>query len=478
MPKFEFPIGLPQFTTEEFEKRKADHIAKYGYVINVPAFSDIIHLGFDTPPNEAELELYRKKKWDELSKRRRSEIANYQRKKRDAYLRMLATPTPGWLQNIGSALNFLDDVNDALGTAALLARFTARLLPKAAGRLLTGPAGWALLGAEIVGFLSSLITVPIAPIKGKRMMHDVVNKNPFSKKAAVARARKLRRTWPTKGEIIEALQTTDQMFGIGICLGPIIGNIQDLASGLVRSALGQKVTVRYTGPPVLPWMVPGYLGQKAAQALLTEPDIIDDETYSRTVAAAYATTQTMNPYMEDRNPLDKVDGLQHMIIKPQNPLSPSTMLLLEEEGIDYRNVIGYPQINKKEATYEELWDASADKITDTFHKFTNRNKNTHLGLMTSQMVNDCAESYLALAEGPENVVLDYDDVEKVCHKLLNAGYTLSTATTPEQNQRFAQWVYSDPIGILNLLPMHISARAYENSGVVWIHESKFPHLSK
>ncbi|GAI72800.1 unnamed protein product, partial [marine sediment metagenome] len=175
MPKFESPVQLPKFTDDEWEKKKADHVSKYGYTINVPAFNDIFHTSLTTPPSKPELDLYKDKKIDDLGKKRYDEIQKYQAKKRDHYLRMISSPAPGWAQNIGSALNFLDDANDALGTLAMVARFTARMVPRAIGKILMGPAGWALTAAEIVGFVGNLAYAPVTALQGKRAMHDLTS---------------------------------------------------------------------------------------------------------------------------------------------------------------------------------------------------------------------------------------------------------------------------------------------------------------
>jgi len=476
MPKFESPVQLPKFTDDEWNRKKADHVSKYGYTINVPAFNDIFHTSLTTPPSKPELDLYKSKKIDELGKKRYDEIQKYQAKKRDHYLRMMSSPSPGWAQNIGSGLNFLDDLNDSLGTLAMVARFTARMVPRAIGKILMGPAGWALTAAEIVGFVGNLAYAPPTAKQGKRAMHDLTSRNPFSKKAAVRRARKLRLTLPTKGEIIEALQTTDSMFGYGICIGPLLGFAQDIIFGAYRVATGKKVIVKHAPIQYPTWMKALSPGIFALQAILPGNPVIDDDTYERAVMTSYAISQVMRPWILEWNPLDQVDGLQNAIIPAKPVIQPSTLMLLEEEGIDPRSVTGYPQINKREATFEELWDGSAEQTTNAFHAYADRNKHNYKGWMTAQFVSDIGQNMLALAEGDDAVVLDYDPVEKACHKMLDAGFVIYPTPTEAQINAFVTWIQTDTIFALSLQPFQFPRESRKRTGLDWIQESLIQHL--
>lgn len=474
---YEFPVKWHKFTTAEFDAKKAAYIAKYGYTVHVPAFDDILHFDLTKTPTEDELISYKAKDVDALGQIRFNEIKRYMQKKRDSYLRMMGSPSPRWMKNIGSALNFLDDANDTLGTAAMAARFTARLVPRAISKLLMGPAGWLLTGAEIINVVSQLAYTPMTAMMNKRALHDLTSRNPFSKQARVARASKLKKLYPTKGEIIEGLQTTDNIFGLGLCLGPIMGFIQDLAFGTYRVATGH--TVKASVPPMypVPWMGPMYEGLWAVQALLTENPVIDDDTFARCTMASYASIQLMRPWILEWNPLDEVEGLQYVIKDAPPIVQPPTLYLLEEEGIDPNTVRGFPQTDTPSATYEQLWDASADKIVDCFHGFAARQKNTYLGWMTAQYVSDIAEMSLANAEGEEQVLLSYDPVEKVCHKMLDSAYKPYPLPAPTAFQSFSDWVNADPAWVLSLRPQDLADYSIRATGVQWLHQSRIPPQS-
>ena len=245
MSRYGFPVKFHRFTTEEFDRKKADYTAKYGYSIQIPGFSDVFHLGLDQPPSDAELAKYHKDRPGELSVHRWEQIKAYKAKKKQSFLRMMSSPQSTWQQNIGTAMTFIDDVEDTLSTAAVVARIAAHMLPKSFGKIIQGPAGWALLLADICNIAMALSRAPMKAVGLKPGFHKGLASNPFSKKAALKRAKKLRAHGISKGELIEALQVTDNAAGVGLCLGPIWGLAQDIAAGMYRVATGKKVTVHW-----------------------------------------------------------------------------------------------------------------------------------------------------------------------------------------------------------------------------------------
>ena len=148
--RYEFPVKRHRYTTEEFTRKKAEYVAKYGYTMTIPGFSDIVKFDLTTPPSEAELKLYRKKDIKALGSHRYNQIKKLMQRKKESFLRMMGSPNPEWLMNIGTNMTFLDDINDSLGTLAVITRTFAHVLPKTVGKALLGPAGWALTAADIV----------------------------------------------------------------------------------------------------------------------------------------------------------------------------------------------------------------------------------------------------------------------------------------------------------------------------------------
>lgn len=438
MGRYQFPVKLWRFTSEEFDKRKADHVAKYGYNINIPGFSDIIKLGLDQPPTEEELSKYRPADPGELSVYRWKQIKAYKQRKKDSFLRMMASPSPTWMQNIGSAMTFLDDVNDTLGTLSMVLRIAAHMLPKALGKILMGPAGWALTAAEIANVGMTLSRLPIRAVAVKTKLHKGLGLNPFSKKAKVSRAAKLRRIRPGKGEIIEALQTTDNICGVGLCLGPIVGLVQDVIFGTYRVLTGKSVTVSTPYWPMAPHEQLGLNVFKAVQQLWTGGQELTDDDHTRALLAANMATQIAWPLIQSWHPVDNISNINNIELQAPLPKDPTTLAIFAEEGIDPRKHRGFLSTNREFSTPIDLWDSAEPMIDDSFHEYCDRNKHNLKGFMTAETGVETIQNLYALIEGEDQVELDYSHTEKALHKMFDNGYRFHEITTSEQLACFAQ----------------------------------------
>ena len=225
----DFSGFFPKFTTEEFEKRRQDYQKKYGTTVNIPGFGDVIHI---TP--KARISAEERAAHIYALKRGLPSPLTYEQQqtlkyKKFRFLKALASATPAWLKTYGSVATTLDNVEDALVTIVVLGRIAVRIAPRLMGKLVSG-LGWVLLGSDILNAvnLASYLTLTKRGCKGHP--ESLAEKNPFHAKAAANRATKLKRAIPTFGEILEVLQTTDQLFGVGVCLGGLMGLVWDTAS--------------------------------------------------------------------------------------------------------------------------------------------------------------------------------------------------------------------------------------------------------
>lgn len=236
----DFTGFFPKFTTEEFEQRRTAYQAKYGTTVNIPGFADVIHLapkakitaeeraahlwatkrGLPSPLTPAQLETMKYKKF--------------------RFINALASATPGWMKTYGAVATVLDNVEDGLITIVVLGRLIVRIAPRLLGAFIS-KMGWLLLGSDILNAVN-IISWASAMRGGCKGLHGSwQEKNPFHAKAAARRALKLKRTIPTFGEILEILQTTDQLFGVGVCLGGIMGMVTDTASRAFSPAYWQEL---------------------------------------------------------------------------------------------------------------------------------------------------------------------------------------------------------------------------------------------
>lgn len=440
MGRYQFPVKLHRFTTEEFTKRKAAHVAKYGYTVNIPGFSDIIKLGLDQPPTEEELSKYSSKDPGELSVKRWEYIKAYKLKKKESFMRMMASPSPNWMQNIGTAMTFLDDVNDTLGTLSMVARIAAHMLPKALGKILMGPAGWALTAAEIANIGMTLSRLPMKAVNLKANLHKGLGLNPFSKKAKISRAAKLRTLRPSKGEIIEALQTTDNICGVGLCLGPIMGLANDVVFGLYRVVTGKRVDVSAPGWGLAAHEQLGLNVFKAVQQLSTGGQELSDRDHTKVWIAANLAIQVAAPLIWSWHPIDKIDPVNNIELRAPWPRDPTTLAIFAEEGIDPRRHTGFLSWNRQWATPLDLWDSAEPKINASFHEYCYRNRHNLEGFMTAETAVESTQYIYGLTEGEDQVELDYSHTEKAIHKMFDNGWRFRPLTSPQQLECFSQKV--------------------------------------
>ncbi|MBA7494736.1 hypothetical protein ES702_05313 [subsurface metagenome] len=430
MGKYTFPVKWHRFTTEEFDRRKAEYNAKYGYSIYIPGFYDIVKMEIVSPPTEEELAKYRPDRPGELSPFRWEQIKAHKKKKRDSFLRMMASPTPTWARNIGTAMTFLDDINDTMGTVAVIARFAMKMFPKVFGKVLAGPAGWALLIADICNVAMTLSRLPLRAVTIKTRMHRGLELNPFSKKAALARAKKLRRHGISKGELIEALQVTDNVMGAGLCLGPIVGLVQDIIFGMYQVRRGRKVTIRTPILPTTPYEAVSQWAQKAIMQLWTGGQELSDEDHALCIVTANASQHAIWPYIQQWNPLDELSDISAIEIRAPRPKDPTTLELFRQEGIDPYKHIGFLHLDKEYASPIELMDVCEPLIQNSWIEYRERNKHTQLGHMVSQAFVEVVQNNYALCEGEDAVVTDFTPTVKALHKMFDHGWRLAEQYDP------------------------------------------------
>lgn len=429
---FHFPVSLPRWTSDEFDKKRQEYTAEHGYTIVIPGFEDIFHYKINPEPTPLELIHYKAKNIDKLGEVRYQEIKDLMLKKKERFLNMLASPTPRGAMNAASALTFLDDINDTLGTIGVVARTAAHLLPGTAAKMLSGPAGWLFLAADITNIAMELSRLPW---KAKRLQHDLhhaVGLNPLSKKAKLSRLNKLKRLKLSKGEIIEGLQTTDNMFGVGVSLGPIMGLLYDIPFGFYRAFQGRKVTVKGLPSPFY-WAdrAVNRMFRGAAQLWYGEPQFTDKELGQSMVAFNYAT-QWQKAYAQDKSPLDFIDDPSGIELPIHGPVYPSTVDVIESEVGLMDNYLGWPATGTQWMSSNEMIDNHTDRVIENIKGWEERNKHDMEGSVSIQNAVESGMNSVAILEGDDALIWQHEVVAGAYLKLLNIGYRLPLDTTDEQ----------------------------------------------
>jgi len=211
------------------------------HAINVPGVWDIIHLTPKEKVTQEELEAHKMA----IKRGLRSPLTPGQldtlARKRQTHQRLKQSPTPEIVRSIGTVATWFDDTGDALNTAAWAGKGAIWLATKVGLKAATRAipyVGYALLAKDVVdiaNFWKYGLTMPI--IKSKKEWKKDQTLNPFGKAAKLSRARRLAQKVPGVGDILEILQTTDALFGVGLCFGPIVGLFTDLLFGSAQDPI-------------------------------------------------------------------------------------------------------------------------------------------------------------------------------------------------------------------------------------------------
>jgi len=440
MPDWTAPFHRPHMTTAEFEKKKAEYNAKYGYTITLPGLSDIIHLGFEKKMTAQETKDWKARKYDQFSTERLDEIRKMKQKRKEKYLAMLGSPTPHVVRTAGSILTSIDDAQDALSTLHVIGRMAVKLAPRILGKMFMGPVGWILTAADVLNAVQHIGRMATMPMVSKRNKDKATSNNPFSKKAKIKRAARLMKKFPSKGEVIEILQTTDQVFGVGICLGPIVGAVQDIAFGTYRTLLGQPVKLNPGLPEVMPWTATAQRMSKAMTLYTGAGHVTDDEELMVVTMASHYAQQELLTAQADWNPFDHIIDVDQTEVQAPWPTNPLSLEVIEEEGIPLENVIGWPHNSLP-------WAATTDIVNEydaPARAWLKGNMQAHehdwIGYAFGQTATETAFHALANVEGEEALSYDYTGQSKFASIMLERGLMLDDAQPAEKPKLLITWI--------------------------------------
>lgn len=383
---------------------------KYFDYLDVPGFNDIVHIRPPPTITESEMEEHkkrrRKREPSNLTQRQLDHLA----KKRERYLRMKRSPSPEIVKCIAKIMTDFDDLEDGLITAAVLGRLAVKLLPRLMGRFIP-VFGWCLLAADVINLFQVLTWLPFFGMSAKRTKETLSERNPLGRRAALKRVKRLKRVVPTFGEVLEVAQTTDQLFGTGICLGGIMGYITDAASALFKGL---------TQPMPKPLYADIYRGYFATMKSTMISNVCNEELtdleHTDMYVSSYMAQQAIKPYMDRFDWFATAEIMSHLSIKAHASMSPSTRYILEEEGEDIEDTMRWPiRGTPKETTLVEMVEDLFPKINASIKSYSERMKKTYEGYIGSHCLHEFLYDELLMWEGHNPYATEFyrreDDVE-------------------------------------------------------------------
>lgn len=457
MPDWLAPFHLPKFTNDQFEEARRKYTQQYGYTITMPGLGDIIKTPWVPPMTAQEKILWKNKQWHGFTYARLADLRAWKQRKKNWYLASLASPSPRTARGAGAILTALDDTQDALATIAVIGKMALKMAPRILGKVFAGPLSWLYTTAEVMQLPQTLMCNLINPKEGKRMGDTLSESNPFGKKGKVKRSQWLRRVTPTKGDWIQGLQTSNEIWGLGISLGPIVGFFQDIVFGTALFMEGKPVTIetpvhRLTRKLKDAWRAtetgkswaefekePDYsllrglwtTAQKAAKAasvLWSVPTEITNKELLNISSSAYLSAQALLPFQGIWNPLTDIPDPDDIAVHAPVPRDLLSIEVINEAGIPYEEVAGWPQTGTRYASLNDLIDQGEPMIKANRDKFQQNHKHDWDGWAFNQLTTDTAFNIIAGIEGQEQVKYAYSAVMTALLIFLENGYA------PDLNQ--------------------------------------------
>lgn len=483
---------LPKFSDEQFKEQHAKYVEKNGYTVTIPAWDDVIHIKSFPPmtddekklwtgdvlaseipdvektgteiaqellagkttvsstrrPTAAEQSAYKKALKLQIPEERRSEIQAEKDKKKARYVAMLGSPAPEILRSVGSIAVAVDNAQDAMATLAAIGMVTGALAGETTAAFLAGPVGWLAGGAALLNMINPMsvmkwpVSRTVAGRAAKRDLEKLTDKNPFSKKAKAKTTAKMKTYMPGMSTAIEALQVTDNLFGVGISLGPIVGVAQDALSGMVRQIGGAQVTYKLPPNPLPDHATVASMALKAQAVIHGIPwfSDLDDEVMS--FISANLALQVVTPYLQDWNPMTEIEDLTNVEIQAPRPADVLTLEIIAEMGHNIDDVCNWPQNGEQWITLGELQEKTAPQATANLNHFAEENPNSALAFLAAQNAHDFTLGTIEAIEGPGSVYVEYSHTERTLMIILDNGWIYPDNITAEQIQKFEEWVYT------------------------------------
>lgn len=289
---------------------------------------------------------------------------------------------------------------------------------------------------------------------------------------------------PSFSEGIQMAQVTKDIWGIGLSIGPIFGLAYDLMSGGVRWVIGQPVSfknapsdieiyrkARDTKHEYARWKRPKTKMTKAEFLAWKEKKIAagtwgvkskQDEDVQRAMrlhqtgygfehrtdwqveAALYCGAeiagQGVRNILDHWNPMENVEGLEHIQIEAYNEPNPLIEEMLSEEGLDPDHGIAWPQLGKRWATYEEIQTSLAPVAAANFEYFVENCDDEDLKAVMENSAIEFGLHNIAMLEGTRSIEIQYHAALEIAETLLNHSYSVPLDITEKQLEGFILWM--------------------------------------
>jgi hypothetical protein len=356
--------------------------------------------------------------------------------------RMRTSVQPEYSKAFGQILTALDNVQDFLTTVSVAGRLVLWPASKIAGRAIPG-VGWVILGADLLNLLSFVgqLAMPAyalacygpkqalaagipAAIFGRALKSEtwkLAHLNPFSRQARAARKLRAARVIPGFGAVLEVLQTTDQLLGVGVSLGGLVGGIMESAYAIEAKTRGVDVKVNLPGSGERTRAyIQGQLEQRPAadvrtrqqaagvlyqapQVLRTQ-DVFTEEEHIAVLGAYLAALDLLSDDLAVIPWEELITDLLDQDLAPGGTADPATVELLAEigEGTDSVDRWAFPEAPARVSGRAYL-AFGAREIPAALDDFLRPRRNSRLGAFYGCLVGNVHDRLWRELEGDGDV---------------------------------------------------------------------------
>ncbi len=182
------------------------------------------------------------------------------RRRQQRAIRISQSPTPEIVRDTTTILTRIDDVQDALVTLSLITRFAVPYVTALA------PFAKAVaVAADITNIAGILQNLGLVGGTGKSTLFRHLATQPGTYATRLRTTLRTSRVNPTIGELLQVLQTTDAIFGVGMQLGAVMGIPGDLLALAIRGGALQIPVDALIG---LATLAPAFFGASPWAALI------------------------------------------------------------------------------------------------------------------------------------------------------------------------------------------------------------------
>ena len=470
--------------TEEFDKLKRDYIAKHGYTLTIPGIEDVFHFGTEKPMTEREKGLWAAKKYNAFDRDRYEEIKYMKRRRKDAFLAMLSSPSPKILNSRAAIMTSIDDAQDALSVLGSIGTLTYMAASAGVRKLIRGPLGWILGAGDALNFVNRVVAPEQRMLTNKKHTEKATRDQPKSSKSKLNLDRKMKavqtKDWEMarlkriqkdmkmfkegnwQGKAIEALQVSDNVYGKGISLGALMNLPYDLLAATVRGGMGQTVHIKKPEIDVGHW---GRVARKLARdwlafegipeyyrteehhspVVVTKHEgglstILSDEDVAEMHVALFLAQQTVHMTADTIDPLEMSLPVSDIELCAPSPTNLLTLEVIAEENDRPEDGCTWPATGEKWSNARELVEESSTHITDNLNSYCERNAHSLTGWAVGRHAIDAALYGLENLAGTGTVQIEHNPSYRAINGLQWLNFCTDKDLTTGQKRIFAEWL--------------------------------------